>query len=127
LNPEAQGRGIVYDAGMACAAWTFFVAGLRQINTTMVHFDLASQRLPERVGYGPEGHRREAGLRGREWCDVLLYGLIRSEAELLRERVKYRHLVCPSRSVPQRSLRDSRLVPRRSLDCHEDPRGDSRT
>ena len=96
LHPSAQGRGLAYDAAMARVAWVFFVAGLRRINTQLLDSNVASQRLHERVGYTLEGRRREAVQRDGRWHDVLLYGLLRSEAERMPAMDEYRRLVVPS-------------------------------
>jgi len=95
LHPGAQGRGIAYDAIMARIAWTFFVAGLRRIDTAVLDFNHASLRLHHRIGYSLEGRRREAVLRDGRWCDLLLFGLLRSEAEQMPGMMEYRRLVSP--------------------------------
>jgi ribosomal-protein-alanine N-acetyltransferase len=95
LHPSTQGRGLAYDACMARNAWAFFVAGVRRLETTILDFNIPSQRLTERLGYTLEGRRREAVQRNGRWCDVLVYGLLRSDAERMPQVQEYRLLVAP--------------------------------
>lgn len=100
LHPDFHGRGLAIDAGLARTAWAFFCAGLRRLEAQVVDFNDASQRLIERAGYRLEGRRREAIYRDGRWCDVLVYGLLRSEAEEMPEFAEYRNLVVPVSTTP---------------------------
>ena len=100
LHPDARGRGLARDAGMARTAWTLYVAGFRRISAAVLDFNRASQALVERVGYRLEGRQREAVHRNGRWCDLLLYGLLRSEADLMPEMQEYRRLVVPISTEP---------------------------
>lgn len=95
VQPSAQGRGLAHDAVMALNAWGFFIAGLRRIEVSILDLNDASQRLYGRLGYNFEGRKREAVHRNGRWCDLLVYGLLRSEAENMPEMAEYRTLVAP--------------------------------
>jgi RimJ/RimL family protein N-acetyltransferase len=95
LHPSAQGRGLAFDACMARNAWAFFVVGLRRLDAAVLDFNVSSQRLYVRLGYSLEGRRRQAIHRNGGWCDLLVYGLLRSEAETMPEMAEYRTLVSP--------------------------------
>lgn len=96
LHPSAMGRGLAYDACMARNAWAFFVAGLRRLEASVLDFNEPSHRLFRRLGYAQEGRRREAVLKNGRWCDLLDYGLLRSEAEAVPAMAEYRALVAPA-------------------------------
>jgi len=96
LHPDAQRRGLAHDAGMARIAWAFFAVGLRRLNARVLDFNLPSRRGVEQAGYTLEGRLREAVFKDGRWCDVLLYGLLRSEAEQMPEIAEYRRLVVPT-------------------------------
>jgi len=96
IHPDVQRRGLAFDAGMARLSWAFFVVGLRRITSAVLDFNEASQRGLERAGYRLEGRRREAVFKDGRWCDVLLYGLLRSEFEQHPEANEYRRLVVPT-------------------------------
>lgn len=95
LHPSAQGRGLAYDACMARNAWAFFSVGLRRQEASIPDFNSSSQRLYGRLSYKLEGRRREAVHRNGRWCDLLVYGLLRSEAENMPEMDEYRTLAAP--------------------------------
>jgi RimJ/RimL family protein N-acetyltransferase len=95
LHPAATGRGLAYDACMTRNAWAFFVLGLRRLEATILDFNGAAQRHDERLGYTQEGRRREAAFKNGRWCDLLQYGLLRSEAERMPAMADFRALVAP--------------------------------
>lgn len=95
LHPSAQGRGLAFDACMARNAWAFFVVGLRRLEAAVLDFNVSAQRHDERLGYILEGRRRQAFHRNGRWCDLLIYGLLRSEAEGIPEMFEYRTLAAP--------------------------------
>lgn len=95
VHPDARGRGLAYDASMARNAWAFFAVGLRRLEAQIIDFNATSRRLHERLGFHLEGCRREAVHRNGRWCDLLLYGLLRSEAVDMQEMAPYRDLVLP--------------------------------
>ena len=100
LHPDARGHGLAHDAAMARTAWAFYVAGFRRLGCAAMDFNRASQALIERVGYRLEGRRREVAYRDGRWCDVLLYGLLRSDADEMPEMQEYRRLVVPIPTGP---------------------------
>ncbi len=100
IHPDAQRLGLAQDAGMARLAWSFFVVGLRRVSSAVLDYHQASIRTLEKVGYTYEGRRREAIYRDGRWCDVLLYGLLRAEAERLPWMEEYRRLVLPVDTTP---------------------------
>lgn len=109
IHPAFQGRGFAYDACMTRNAWAFFAAGIRRLEAPLLAFNEASFRLYERLGYTLEGRSREAVLRDGKWCDVLNFGLLRSDAENMPDMAPYRTLVTrgPSGHLGARAGKES--------------------
>lgn len=95
MDPQSAGRGLATDACMTRNAFLFFRLGLRRLVWRSLDFNVASQKLALRLGYRLEGREREAVQRDGRWCDILNYGLLRSEAEALDSYREYRGLVVP--------------------------------
>lgn len=104
--PQMSGRGFATDAYMARNTFLFFRLGLRRLAWRALDFNVASQRLAERLGYTLEGRERQAVQRDGRWCDVLTYGLLRSEAEQMEPYTAYRRLIVPVdvRAAPEASV-----------------------
>jgi RimJ/RimL family protein N-acetyltransferase len=92
---EVSGQGFATDACTARNTFLFFQLGLRKLVWRALDFNVASQRLAERLGYTLEGRERQAVQRDGRWCDVLTYGLLRSEAEQMESYAAYRRLIVP--------------------------------
>jgi [ribosomal protein S5]-alanine N-acetyltransferase len=95
MDPQSVGRGLATDACMARNTFLFFRLGLRRLVWKSLDFNIASQRLALRLGYRLEGREREAVQRDGRWCDILIYGLLRREAEEMDAYREYRRLVVP--------------------------------
>lgn len=93
IHPSVQRSGLALDAGMARLAWCFFILGLHRINSSALETNAASIAGLEKAGYVYEGRRRQAVLRDGRRVDLLLYGLLREEAERHPLMPEYRDLV----------------------------------
>lgn len=79
LRPDATGRGYASEAAWRLTRVAFEVAGVERLEIRAVTENMASRRVPERLGFHLEGIlRAAASLRG-ERRDLALYALVRSE------------------------------------------------
>jgi RimJ/RimL family protein N-acetyltransferase len=76
LAAAYHGQGYATEAVRAVLDHLFLVRGLHKVSAECDARNAASARLLERVGFVPEGHRREHTWIKGEWTDDLLYGLL---------------------------------------------------
>jgi RimJ/RimL family protein N-acetyltransferase len=82
LSTSSAGRGFMTEALSGVVEFGFQVAGLHRIQLTASPANIASCRVAEKVGFQPEGLRRD-GSRGRAgWHDVRMYGLLATDPRL---------------------------------------------
>ena len=80
FNPSHSGQGFATEAVSAVLRSGFDRFGLHRVVAQMDARNKASARLCERVRMRREGCLREHHWDGGEWCDILVYGLLASEA-----------------------------------------------
>ena len=83
LHPDYWGRGYVPEAALALIYLGFKDLGLHKIELTCFGYNVQSQRVAEKLGFTLEGRIRDRkDVRGNR-CDSLIYGLLKSEWEVI--------------------------------------------
>ena len=83
LHPDYWGRGYVPEAALALIDLAFRELGLHKIELTCFGYNLQSQRIAEKLGFTLEARIRERkDIQGNR-CDSLIYGLLKSEWEVI--------------------------------------------
>ena len=83
LHPDYWGRGYVPEAARALIDLAFKDLGLHKIELTCFGYNLQSQRVAEKLGFTLEARIRDRkDIQGKR-CDSLIYGLLRSEWEVI--------------------------------------------
>ncbi|REK93233.1 N-acetyltransferase [Streptococcus sp. NM] len=83
LHPDYWGRGYVPEAARALIDLAFRELGLHKIELTCFGYNVQSQRVAEKLGFTLEARIRDRkDIQGNR-CDSLIYGLLRSEWEVI--------------------------------------------
>ena len=83
LHPDYWGRGYVPEAALALIDLAFKEWGLQKIDLTCFGYNVQSQRVAEKLGFTLEARIRDRkDVQGKR-CDSLIYGLLRSEWEVI--------------------------------------------
>lgn len=81
LHPDYWGQGIMSEAAHALLEVGFNLVGLHKIEIECYSYNKASQRVAEKLGFTLESKIRDRkGAQGKR-CDLLRYGLLKSEWE----------------------------------------------
>lgn len=80
---EIRTRGLATDAWMTLMRYCFEELRLNRVNGSALTYNLASQKVCERVGFKREGIMRQAIYKNGEFHDVIMYGCLRSDYEEL--------------------------------------------
>ena len=83
LHPDYWGRGYVPEAAFALIDLAFKELGLHKIELTCFGYNLQSQRVAEKLGFTLEARIRDRKDAQGNRCDSLIYGLLRSEWEVI--------------------------------------------
>lgn len=79
LGADAWGHGYATEAADALVDFGFEHLGLARIYAQVLAGNVASCRVLEKLGMVDEGLRRRHVRKGKQLCDVILYGLLREE------------------------------------------------
>lgn len=79
LAPEWRDQGLGAAAIIKVLRWAFDVRNLHRVGLETWEFNDRGSHLYERLGFRPEGVRREAHYLGGRFWDVHLYGLLADE------------------------------------------------
>lgn len=79
IAPAHQGNGYATAAVKLLVAYLFDQRRLHKVNARVLTFNEGSRRVLERVGFEPEGCRREDFYVDGEYVDADLYGLVADE------------------------------------------------
>lgn len=83
LHPDYWGRGYVPEAARALIDLGFKELGLHKIELTCFGYNVQSQRVAEKLGFTLEARIRDRKDAQGNRCDSLIYGLLRSEWEVI--------------------------------------------
>jgi len=79
LGVDAWGCGFATEAAHAIVGWGFRELELNRVYAHVLDGNLASCRVLDKLGFTPEGVRRQHVRKGRALVDVMLYGVLRDE------------------------------------------------
>ena len=83
LHPDYWGRGYVPEAARALIDLGFKELGLHKIELVCFGYNVQSQRVAEKLGFTLEARIRDRKDAQGNRCDSLIYGLLRSEWEVM--------------------------------------------
>ena len=83
LHPDYWGRGYVPEAARALIELGFKELGLHKIELICFGYNLQSQRVAEKLGFTLEARIRDRKDAQGNHCDSLIYGLLKSEWEVI--------------------------------------------
>lgn len=81
LHPDYWGQGIMSEAAHALLEVGFNLVGLHKIEIECYSYNKASQRVAEKLGFILESKIRDRKDAQGKRCDLLRYGLLKSEWE----------------------------------------------
>ncbi|TCP52151.1 ribosomal-protein-alanine N-acetyltransferase [Tumebacillus sp. BK434] len=81
LRKEYWGQGIMTEAFHKLIQYGFQELGLHRLQGTVESHNAASRRLFEKIGFQQEGVLRHGAFVSGEFCDLVIYGLLRNEYE----------------------------------------------
>ncbi|MCX6825824.1 MAG: GNAT family protein [candidate division Zixibacteria bacterium] len=79
LGKKYWGKGIMKEAICLILRYGFRELKLVRIYAHVMHPNMTSASLLERIGFTFEGRRRKVLLHRRKWMDYLCYGMLRGE------------------------------------------------
>lgn len=83
LHPDYWGQGIMSEAAHALLEVGFNLVGFHKIEIECYSYNKASQRVAEKLGFTLESKIRDRKDAQGKRCDLLRYGLLKSEWEKL--------------------------------------------
>jgi RimJ/RimL family protein N-acetyltransferase len=86
LSQKYWGQNIMTNAIFLILAYGFEELGLERIYAKIMHPNIASAKLLEKVGFTFEGRLRKTLLRDSEWIDDLSYSLLSQEFFHLKQK-----------------------------------------
>ena len=81
VHPRFRGRRLADTAARLFQRHLIFDLGYHRLEMVVYGFNDRAQRHAERAGWIKEGVKRKAYLRGDEWVDGVMYGLVREDLE----------------------------------------------
>ena len=89
LHPDYWGRGYVPEAARTLIDLAFKELNLYKIELTCFGYNVQSQRVAEKLGFTLEARIRDRKDAQGNRCDSLIYGLLRSEWEVLSKKLSF--------------------------------------
>ena len=86
---EIRTRGLATDAWMTLMKYCFEELRLNRVNGSALDYNIASQRVCEKVGFKEEGRQRKAVYKNGAYHDLILYGCLKSDYEELVRKNHY--------------------------------------
>lgn len=86
LTAAHQDRGYGTEAVRWTLDWAFRHANLHSVNLSTPAFNARAHRCYEKCGFALQGRRREVCWHDRGWHDLLFFGILEGEWEVLREK-----------------------------------------
>ncbi|KAF6810641.1 hypothetical protein CSOJ01_06201 [Colletotrichum sojae] len=84
LAAAYQGQGYGAEAIDWALDWAFRFGGYHRVELGTTSFNERAQRLYKKLGFVEEGRAREAHYFDRRWYDLISYGMLEGEWEVLR-------------------------------------------
>ncbi|KAF6822626.1 hypothetical protein CMUS01_11001 [Colletotrichum musicola] len=84
LAAAYQGQGYGAEAIDWALDWAFRFGGYHRVSLGTTSFNERAQRLYKKLGFVEEGRAREAHYFDRRWYDMISYGMLEGEWEVLR-------------------------------------------
>ena len=81
IHPRFRGRRLADEAARLFQRHLIFDLGYHRLEMVVYGFNERAQRHAERAGWIREGVKRKAYMRGGEWTDGVLYGVVREDLE----------------------------------------------
>jgi RimJ/RimL family protein N-acetyltransferase/ketosteroid isomerase-like protein len=81
IHPRFRGRRLADEAARLFQRHLIFDLGFHRLEMVVYGFNERAQRHAERAGWIREGVKRKAYMRGGEWTDGVLYGIVREDLE----------------------------------------------
>lgn len=81
ISKEHEGKGLVSSCVRALIKFVFIDLGFNKIELNCATENIRSQRIPIKLGFQPEGRRRDAEWLYDHYVDHFKYGLLRHEWE----------------------------------------------
>jgi RimJ/RimL family protein N-acetyltransferase len=81
VHARFRGRRLADQAARLFQRHLIFDLGYHRLEMVVYGFNERAQRHAERAGWIKEGVKRKAYLRGDEWVDGVMYGLVREDLE----------------------------------------------
>ncbi len=88
LLPEHRGRGVGTAAHRLLVDYLFANTSAHRLEATTEPANVAEQRALERCAFQREGVIRANAIRRGAWQDSVMYGLLRSDGDVLRSMVR---------------------------------------
>jgi len=79
IIPSEQGKGYGTEAINWALDWSFRIAGLHRVAIGCFSFNEGARRLYERIGFVPEGRKREALWWDGGWHDMIDFSMLEGE------------------------------------------------
>ena len=79
VHPRFRGRRVADEAARLLQRLLLVELGFHRLELEIYAFNERAQAHVERAGFVREGVRRRAYLRGDEWVDSVMYGLVRED------------------------------------------------
>lgn len=87
-DPRALRFGFGVEAGKLISYYGVDVLGLRRIEAKVYAYNVLSINSLKRNGFQLEGVLRQAGFDGKNYCDLLVFGILKDEIDAARRRDK---------------------------------------
>ncbi|PWY69617.1 acyl-CoA N-acyltransferase, partial [Aspergillus sclerotioniger CBS 115572] len=84
LAEKYRGQGYGGEAINWALDWAFLHAGLHRVGLTAFGFNDGAAKLYRKLGFVEEGREREVMWHSRGWWDVIHFGILEGEWEVLR-------------------------------------------
>jgi diamine N-acetyltransferase len=81
VHPDFRGRGVADEAARLLQRHLVFDLDYHRLQLEIYRFNERAVAHAERSGFVREGVRRKAYWRHGEWCDAVLFGLVREDLE----------------------------------------------
>ena len=87
-DPRAMKRGFGVEAGKLISYYGLDVLGLRRLEAKVYEYNVLSMNSLRRNGFRQEGILRQAGFDGHQYCNLVIFGILKEEIEAQRKKDK---------------------------------------